>query len=64
MSEPNWDELRAIGAEASRLADATHRLLPGDYDRLLARAKIAIGNPKYSYLLEFIINRNPNPPRR
>lgn len=63
MSDPNWEELQAIGAEATRLADATHRLLPGDYDRLLARAEAAIGDPKNGRFLEFILNRNPNPPK-
>lgn len=61
MSVPDFDELRAVGRELSRILDTNGALTHAEYERLLARARTAAaGFP----LLEFIANFDPNPPRR
>jgi len=60
MSKPNLKELRAVGQELSRILDTNGALTHAEYERLLARARVAAaGKP----LLEFVLNWNPNPPR-
>lgn len=61
MSKPDWKELQAVGQEADRLQTLHGALTPVEYERLVARARVAAaGFP----LLEFIANYNPNPPKR
>lgn len=61
MSVPDFDELRAVGQELSHILGTNGALTHAEYERLLARARAAAaGRP----LLEFVLNWNPNPPKR
>ena len=61
MTDHDWEEMRAIGAELSALTSGGRFLSPADYERLLARAEAAVG--EHRYLLELIVNWNPFPPK-